>query len=548
MAQRACDAVAKGRECFEASAWSNAYGELSAADQGASLDAADLELLAVSAYMLGRDEEYVSALERAHREHLAAGDVPRAVRCAFWIGHSMLFRGQTAHAAGWFGRAQRLLAEADADCVECGYLLIPRWLEQIARGDYESGLETATVAAAIGERFGDPDLVWIARDEQGRALAQQGRLDEALRLVDEVLVAAEAGELSPRMTGIVYCNTIAFCRDAYALRHAREWTDALSRWCDRQGGMVAHLGLCLVHRAEIAHLRGEWGDALEEAKEAADRFTRGVLNELACGKAHYLQGEVHRLRGRFGAAEDAYRAASRSGYEPQPGLALLRLAEGNVAGALAAMRRALGETGPPLARAALLPAWVEILIAAGAVEEAREGCEELDQIASRHGSDVIGALAAQSRAAVALVEARPERALADVRSALSLWRELNAPYEVGRARVLIALSCRALGDDESARMELDVARDVFSRLDARPDLERVDRLLRKRGAGDAYGLTARERQVLSLLATGRSNREIAAVLVISEHTVARHVQNIFGKLGVSSRTAAGAFAAAHELV
>ena len=460
MAQGAGD-VAKGRECYEASEWSDAYDELSGADQRESLAAADLELLAVSAYMLGRDEEYVSSLERAHAQHLAAGDVPRAARCSFWIGHNMLFRGQMAHAAGWFGRAQRLLAEADADCVECGYLLIPLWLEQMARGDYKSGLETAGEAAMIGERFGDPDLVWIARDERGRALAKQGRLNEAFRLVDEVLVAAETGELSPRMTGIVYCNTIAFCRDVYALRHASEWTDALTRWCDRQRGMVAHNGLCLVHRAEIAQLRGDWEDALQEAKQATERFTHGALNELACGKAHYRQGEVHRLRGRFGAAEEAYRASSRSGYEPQPGLALLRLAEGKIAGASAAMRRVLGETGQPLARAELLPAWIEILLASGNVEEPRKGCEELDDIASRQGSDVIGAFASQSRAAVALADGRPEQALGDLRSALSLWRELEAPYEAARVRVLIGLSCRALGDEESARMELDAARDVF---------------------------------------------------------------------------------------
>ena len=547
MAQRASD-VASGRESYEASAWSDAYEELSTADRKAPLAAADIELLAVSAYMLGLDDEYVSALERAHGEHLAAGDVPRAVRCAFWIGHNMLFRGQMARAAGWFGRAQRLLGDTDIDCVECGYLLIPLWLEQVAHGNYESGFATAGEAAAIGERFRDPDLVWIARDEQGRALAKQGRLNEAFRLVDEVLIAAEAGELSPRMTGIVYCNTIAFCRDAYALRHASEWTEALSRWCDRQRGMVAHNGLCLVHRAEIAQLRGEWDHALQEARQASERFTRGVLNELACGRAHYRQGELHRLRGRFGAAEEAYRAASRSGYEPQPGLALLRLAEGKIAAATAAMRRVLSEVAEPLARAELLPAWIEILLAGGDVEEARKGCDEFDEIARRQESDVVAALAGQSRAAVALYVGRPEQALGDLRPALALWREVDAPYEAARLRVQIALCCRALGDEESARMELDAARDVFSSLDARPDLARVDGFIRKREVGAAYGLTARERQVLTLVAGGRSNREIATALVISEHTVARHVQNIFGKLGVSSRTAAGAFAVAHELV
>jgi DNA-binding NarL/FixJ family response regulator len=498
--------------------------------------------------MLGCDDEYVWALDRAHGRHLAAGDVPPAVRCAFWIGHNMLFRGETARAAGWFGRAQRLLEEAEVDCVECGYLLIPRWLEQMACGDFEGGFATAAEAAAIGERFGDADLVWIARDEQGRALAQQGRLEEAFRLVDEVFVVAEAGVLSPRMTGIVYCNTIGFCRGVYALRRAGDWTAALSRWCEGQRGMVAHNGLCLVHRAEIAQLRGDWDAALGEAREAGERFTRGVLNELACGAAHYRQGEVHRLRGRFASAEASYKSASRCGYEPQPGLALLRFAEGKPGVASSALRRVLGEVAQPLARAGLLPAWVEILLAVGDVEEARRACDELEEIAGRHGSDVIGALAAQSQAAVELVAGRPEHALRGLRSALSVWRDLEAPYEAARVHVLIGLSCRSLGDEETARMELDLARDAFARLDARPDLARVDESLRRRESRDAYGLTARERQVLALVAAGRSNREIARALVISEHTVARHLQNIFGKLGVSSRAAAGAFAAANELV
>ena len=231
------------------------------------------------------------------------------------------------------------------------------------------------------------DLLWLARDDQGCALIKQGRVAAGLRLVDEVLVAATAGELSPIVTGIVYCNTIAFCRDAYELRHAREWTEALTRWCDAQPEMVAHNGLCLVHRAEIMQLRGAWEDALEEARRAAERFTRGVLNQLACGKAHYREGEIHRLRGEFGAAEDAYREASRCGFEPQPGLALLRLAQGNGDAAAAAIRRAVGETTQPLKRAALLPAYVEIMLAVGERERASAGCRELEELAERQESD-----------------------------------------------------------------------------------------------------------------------------------------------------------------
>lgn len=305
----------RGRMAYCGRAWSAAFDALSAADEtAAGLTADDLELLARSAYMLGRDDEYVRGLERAHDAHLDEGAIPRAVRCAFWIGHNMLFRGETSRARGWFARGLRRLEDHGQDCVERGWLLIPMWLEQMAGGDWEAGYRTASDAAAIGERFGDADLVWLARDEQGRALVKQGRVHDGLRLVDEVLVVATGGELSPVVTGILYCNMIIFCRDAYELGHAREWTDALTRWGDGQPQMVAHNGLCLVHRAEILQMLGAWTDALEQARVAAERFTQGVLNQLAAGRAFYRQGEIQRLRGELDAAD----AAFRSGGRPSP--------------------------------------------------------------------------------------------------------------------------------------------------------------------------------------------------------------------------------------
>jgi DNA-binding NarL/FixJ family response regulator len=545
---RAIDELGRGRESYAASAWLDAYESLAHADQLDPLAAEDLELLARSAYMVGNDDDYLAGLERAHDLHLAAGEVPRAVRCAFWIGHNLLFRGQSARATGWFGRAQRLLEHDARDCVERGYLLIPVWLEQMASGDYDGGVRTAAQAAEIGERFGEADLVWLARDEQARALAKQGRLKEALALVDEVLVVAVAGELSPIVTGIVYCNTIAFCRDVYELRHAREWTETLTRWCERQPEMVAHNGLCLVHRAEIMELQGAWDEALDEARQAAERFTRGVLNELACGAALYRQGEIHRLRGEFAAAEEAYKGASRCAYEPQPGLALLRLAEGKAWVSVGSIRRVVGETTAPLLRARLLPAYVEIMLAVRDPGEARAASRELDEIVAGHGAEALGAMAAQARGSVALQNGDAAAALAALRSALTVWHDLAARYEIARTRTAIGLACRELHDEDTAVLELEAAREIFASLGARPDRARVDVYLRRAGAAGAYGLTERELEVLRLAAAGKSNREIASVLVISEHTVARHMQNIFDKLGVSSRTAAGAFAVAHQLV
>jgi DNA-binding NarL/FixJ family response regulator len=529
----------RGRERYAHGAWLEANAALAAADEAGGLGAEDLELLGRSAYMLGHDDDYTGALERAHHVYLDADESLCAVRCAFWIGHSMLFRGDPVRAGGWFARAQRLLERDATDCVERGWLLIPVWLEQMAVGQWGAGHETAAEAAAIGERFGDADLVWLAR---------QGRVEDGLRLLDEVLVVTTAGELSPVVTGIVYCNTIAFCRDAYEIRHASAWTDALTRWCDSQPEMVAHNGLCLVHRSEIMQLRGAWTDALEEASRAAERFTKGVLNQLACGKAHYRQAEIQRLRGEFGAAEAAYREANRYGCEPQPGLALLRLAQRRRDVAAAAIRRATGETTEPLARAALLPAYVEIMLESGDIETARSASRQLDEIADRQGTDVLAAMSEHARAAVALAADDPVAGLAAARRSADAWRHLDAPHEVARARVLIALACRSLGDDDTAALELTAAREVFAELGAAPDVARVDALGLSDGLMNTHGLTGRELEVLRLVAAGKSNREIASALVISERTVARHLQNIFAKLRVSSRTAASAFAFEHDLV
>jgi DNA-binding CsgD family transcriptional regulator len=540
-------ALTKGRRAYVDRAWGEAFEALARANREQPLGPDDLELLARSAYMVGVDDAYRGALEQAYHAYRAAGDAARAARCTWWIGHNLLFLGQAAPARGWFARGQRLLERADADSVESGYLLIPALLEHSGRGDFATASATAAEIVEIAERFGDRDLAAIALMEQGHALVRQGRTEEGLRLVDETMVAVTTGELSPVVAGIVYCNTIAFCRDVYELRRAREWTEALTRWCEQQPDMVAHKGLCLVHRAEIMTLGGAWADALEEARRVAERFTQGILNQRALGQAAYRQGEVHRLQGDFDEAEDAYRRASRFGREPQPGFALMRLAQRKGVAAAAAMRRAVTEAALPLRRAALLPAHVEILVATGDIPEARVACDELSEIARRQGSEALAALAAQAEGAVALAEGDAGSALAAARRAGQAWQELGAPYDAARARVLIAQACAALGDDDTAALELDAARDTFVRLGAAPDLARLDSLARKRGRRD-HGLTARELEVLRLVARGRSNREIASSLVISERTVARHVQNIFAKLRVSSRASASVFAAEHDLL
>ena len=537
----------QGREAYARRAWRDAYESLSDADQAAPLGAEDLELLATSAYMVGHDNEYLSDLERAHHVYADAGEALRAVRCAFWVGINLARRGEMGRASGWLGRSQRLLDREEHDCVEHGYMLLPAMFQQEATGDHDAAVATAAKAAQIGERFDDPDLFALAVHSQGQLLVTQGRVEAGLGLLDEAMVAVTAGEMSPIVSGLVYCGVILGCQDAYEVGRAREWTAALTKWCEQQPDMVSFTGRCLVHRAQILLLGGAWPDALEEARRAGRRCGEGN-NQLAVGEAAYLQGDVHRLEGEFAAAEEAYRDASRCGWEPQPGLALLRLAQGNGDAAAAAIRRVAGETTEASKRAGLLPAYVEIMLAVGDIQEARRACRELEEISEDHASDMLGAMVVHARGAVDLAEGDTRAALVALRRAAQLWQELEAPYEAARSRWLVGLACRALGDDDAAALELDAARAAFTELGAAPDLARIDSLDRHAATGDVHGLTPRELEVLRLVAAGGTNKAIAAELVLSERTVDRHVSNIFTKLRVSSRAAATAYAYEHELV
>ena len=525
----------------------DAYESFAAADRSDLLGAKDLELMATSAYMVGREAEYVVLLERAHGAYLGSGQPLAALRCAFWIGVTLAGRGRVGHATGWLGRARRLLDREGGDRVERGYLLVPVAFEQEAEGDLGAAADTLGEAAAVGERFGDSDLFALAAHGQGHFLIRIGRMNEGLRLLDEAMVAVTAGELSPIVSGIVYCGVILACQDAYEVRRAREWTAALTDWCQRQSDLVAFTGRCLVHRAEIMQLQGAWSEALEEARRAFDRCLQGE-NPTAAGEACYRQGEIHRLLGDPSSAEEAYREASRLGREPQPGLALLWLAQGKADAAEAAIRRVAAETSEIGRRTRLLPAFVEIMLAVGDVAAARGACSELESVAEGHESGALGASAAQARGAVELLDGDPGAALVALRHALEVWQQLEATYETARVRVLVGLACRALGDEDTAALELKAARATFTELTAAPDLVHLDSRSARAAPDDAHGLSERELVVLRHLASGDTNKAIAAELVLSVRTVDRHVSNIFAKLGVSTRAAATAYAYEHRLV
>jgi DNA-binding CsgD family transcriptional regulator len=387
----------------------------------------------------------------------------------------------------------------------------------------------------------------VAQSIHGRAMLREGRVGEGLVLLDEAMVAVVAGELSAPVAGAVYCSVIDACQEVLEWRRAHEWTAALAAWCGTQPDMVTFTGQCLVHRAEILQLHGAWPQAVEEARQAGERLVRGA-DSYATGAALYRQAEVHRVLGDFTAAEDAYRQASHLGLEPQPGLALLRLAQGRAEAAEAVIRRVVAETSERFRRARLLPAQVEILLAAGDVQAARHAADELTGLAGRYNTPALRAMAGHAHGAVLLAEGDARAAVVALRGAGQGWRELEAPYEAARVRVLVGLGCRALGDEEAAAMELDAARSVFARLGAAPDLARLATLDRREAASTGHGLTARQLEVLRLMAAGKTNLAIATDLVLAEKTVDRHVSNIYTKLGVSSRAAATAYAYQHRLL
>lgn len=548
------EALRRGRACYERREWNEAFEALSLADQATPLTAEDLHRLAWSAGLTARDEQMLAAYERTYHSLLATGHELAAARAAFWIGFRLLARGEPAGASGWLGRAQRHVDAQACECVEQGYLLLPAGQRHLQTGEAEAAHECAERAAQIGERFREQDLIAFARNLQGRALLNQGHVDKGLALLDEAMVAASGNELSPIVTGIVYCSAIASCHRVFALDRIREWTAALSTWVDSQPQLGLFTGHCLVHRAEVLEMNGAWPEAVEEARLAVKRCVRNIEREAA-GRAHYQQAEIHRLRGEIELAEAAYREASRSGFEPQPGLALLRLLQGDTDAAATASRRVIAATQERFARTRFLPAHVEIMLAVGDLDEARAASAELQETADSQSTDVLYAIAAHARASVRLAEGNPQAALEPAQQAFRIWQRTGAPYLAARLRLLLGRACAALGDRDGARLELTGAREVFEGLGARPALATVDAIeatLRagvKNGPPAAHrGLTERELQVLRLIARGLTNKGIAQELSLSEKTVDRHVSNIFSKLDVSARAAATALAYERKLI
>ena len=536
--------LARARESFGRKAWAEAYRLFAAADRGEPLAAEDLERLATAAYLTGRDAESEAFRTRAHQAFLDRGDGEAAARSASWLAFGLLQRGAVAPASGWLARAERILDEGQLDCVVRGYLLIPTAIRRIVQGDPAAGHATFVQAAEIARRFGDRDLASIACHGRGRALIRLGQIRDGLALLDEAMAAVVAGEVTPVLAGDVYCSVLEGCQETFDLRRAYEWTASLAAWCSAQPDLVRYRGECLLYRAEVMQLRGRWDQAARDAQDACDL----LLDRPAAGAAFYRVGEIHRVRGDFAKAEDAYTRANEHGRKPQPGLSLLRFAQGQIDAAAASIRSVLLDTRLRAARAGTLAGAVEILLAAGDLENARLAATELGEIAGSIGAAFLRAASAHATGAVRLAEGDIAGASTSLRDAWETWRDLETPFEEAQTCVLMATVHERRGDHDGRRLELDAARKLFTRLSASACVARLPDTAGPAAEPSPGSLSSREAQVLRLIAAGKTNREVAESLFISEKTVARHVSNIFDKLGVSSRTGAAAWAYQHNLI
>lgn len=534
-----------GRAAYVERRWREACERLSQADREQPLAAEDLDRLAWSFALLGRNDLFFETLERLYNCQLEAGDLRGAARAAFWLGFRLLFLGEMGRATGWIATSQRVLDRLGEDCAERGYQFLPQGLGRLSQKDAAGACEAALRAAEIGERFGDANLTSLSRVIEGQARIELGERAAGLALLDEAMLPASTGRLGPATTGIVYCSVIACCQRVYAIDRAREWSAALSAWCNAQPELVEFNGTCRALRAEILLVQGAWPQAMEEIRRAS----RPNASPREAANVCYQHGDLLRLRGEFDAAEEAYREASKLGREPQPGLALLRVAQDKADTAAAAISQAITAARDPLARLRYLPAAVEIRLALGDHDGAAAAARDLEAVAAAAQSDIVDAMAAHARGAVHLAAGAARDALPPLRAAFTTWQDAGAPYIAARIRVAIAEALHSLGDEDGAELERDAARAVFTELGASPDLARLDaRAVDRSVSTPRFGLTDRELEVLRLLASGRTNAAIARELSLSVKTVDRHVSNIFIKLDVPTRSAATAFAYEHKMI
>lgn len=475
MAEAANRLLQSGRDAMDRHAWREGFDLLCDADRAEPLLPEDLERLGEAAWWTGRLGACIDALERAFKSYLDAGKNRRAGYVAIDLARDYLSKRERAIAQAWLNRAERLL-ESEPECPEKAWLTRTRAVIAFeGLRDFDTALAHARQALDMATRLGNRDLMALGLHDQGRILVAMGRVEEGMKLIDEATVGALAGELTPFATAAIYCNTIVACEGLADYRRAREWTEAAKRWCERQA-IAGFPGMCRVYRAEIIRLRGAWAEAEQEARRACEELREFNIGYAAA--AFYEIGEIRLRMGDFGAAEDAFRQAHDLGRDPQPGLALLRLAQKKHDAALKLINAALAdESHDRLRRARLLPALVDIALAAGDRPAAEAAATEIEEIARAYGTPALEATGAYSRSAVDLTAGDPGSARRRLKRSVQLWQEVDAPYEAAKARMLLGEACRAEGDLENATMELEAARSAFDLLGAGPDAKRATDLL-----------------------------------------------------------------------
>lgn len=500
-----------------------------------------MERFATAAYLIGREREALELWTQLHHECSKIGRIDEAVRWAFWLGLFHLLAGRASQASGWCARARRLLSSENSEGTAPGYGDV---IDGLMGADGVPPIKRFDAAIDLAERFGDQDLLAIGLLSRGQSLIHTGAVTEGADHLDEAMVAVTAGRVTPVLAGVVYCAVILTCQMVFDLERAVQWTRELDAWCAAQPDLVPYRGQCLVHRSELLVNEGDWSAAEHEADKALAHL--GTASETVVGRAYYQRGEIYRLRGAFGPALAMYREADLRGVPPQPGAALLKLAEGRKSEAVEALRAELEASRSPERRLILLGPFVDVLVAAGELGSARTIADELTERAARIGAPLLEATLLSVMGRLLMAEGKPQAARGILREALVIWQRLACPYHAARTRRMLGETLLALGESSAGRADIAAAQEVFARLGADPDAALSAALLAR--DRDTGGLTPREVQVLTRVAEGETNRQIAEALSISEHTVARHLSNIFDKTGTGNRTEASALAQKSGLV
>ncbi|MDR7185725.1 DNA-binding NarL/FixJ family response regulator [Microbacterium trichothecenolyticum] len=531
-----------GRAAVADRRWADAWELLAGVDARDGLGGSDLELLATAALLRGEAQASIDALSRAYAAHLSAGDTAGAARSAGWLALNLIEQGDFTNSVLWAARAMRIVNAMPEPGALAGFARMAPAVGQLGSGNNAEAVHAFEEVLAIADREADRELATFARLGLGKSLIESGAVSEGLGRLDQAMTSIAAGDVAPLPTGVIVCGAVSDAVLAFDLDRAAAWTGVLGRWCVEQPQLIAFSGQYRALEAGLLLVRGAWTEASTAVELALSRFRAGDYR--AIWGAPYQHGELSRLRGAFHSAEESYRRAGESGWEPQPGLSLLHLALGRAGRAQDEIRRSAAGADP-LTRRYLLPAVAEVEVAAGDHDAARRAVEELRDASTTSATPMLDATIAATDARVLLAEGRMTDALDAARKAVRGWDLVGAPYEVARSRVLAGRALRAIGEAEAAREEFDAARTVFLALGAEPAVAELAAVMGDRRAG---ALTTRELEVLRLVSTGLTNRGIGERLSLSEKTVARHLANIFGKLGITSRAAATAYAYENGLV